>query len=78
MAVAEQWKSLSSDASPMVSKINSYRKLTPSALKVGGKRWELCYSKFSTGDVGADQYMVKCLSCTFIMFDSDDNIICAE
>ena len=83
MVIAEQWESLRSDASSSVSKINSYRKLTPLCIKArsegeGGaadEEW-VCYSKFPTGDGGADQCVVKCFCCTFIMFDSDDNIVC--
>lgn len=79
MAIAEQWESLRSDASSTVSKINSYRKLAPLCTRAWrGIRKGLCSSKFSTGDVGADQYVVKCFSCTFIIFDSDDNVVCTE
>lgn len=52
-----------------------------SALKLGvgrGIRRGLCYSKFPTGDGEADQYVVKCFSYTFIMFDSDDNVVRTE
>lgn len=37
VAIAEQWESLKSDASSSVSKINSYRKLTPFCLKAQGR-----------------------------------------
>lgn len=36
MATAEQWENVRSDASSTVSKINSYRKLTPLCIKAWG------------------------------------------
>lgn len=34
------------------------------------------YTKCTAGDTEADQYVAKCFNPTFIMFNSDDNIIC--
>lgn len=78
--MAEQWENVRSDASSTVSKINSYRKLTPLCLKdwEGGSWRRLCDYEFSMGDVGADQSMAKCFSRTFIVFDSDDNVVRTE
>ena len=78
VAIAEQWDSLKSDASSSVSKINSYRKLTPLCLKAQGRgvdeQGRVCYST-PDRSWGADQCMVKCFCCTFIMFDSDDSVV---
>lgn len=68
------------DASATVSKINSYRKLTTLCMKaeVGGWGGGSCYSNLMTGGVGTDQYVAKCFIYTFIIFDSDDNVVCME
>lgn len=77
MAIAEQWENVSRDASSTVSKINSYRKLTPLYIRAwgGGETEEALLPSFSAGDVGADQYGPKCFSLAFTEFDSNDNVV---